>query len=189
MDRGPCRLGDGHRSQRRDGVDRAARARGRPASWRRLTGSASSACARFRFARSRSRRHAGAGLARPATPARTASSSTSTPIGPQALWEALLEAGRGDGLEPIGLGARDTLRLEAALPLYGHELDDRTSPLAAGLERFVKLDAEEFIGRAALLHEKERGRAAPSGRRRAARTWHRAPGLSDRLRRELRSAR
>jgi hypothetical protein len=68
-----------------------------------------------------------------------------------------MDAGRDDGLEPVGLGARDTLRLEAALPLYGHELDDGTSPLAAGLARFVKLDGEDFIGRAALLHEQEQG--------------------------------
>jgi len=74
-----------------------------------------------------------------------------------ALWTALLAAGRDAGLEPIGLGARDTLRLEAALPLYGHELDESTSPLAAGLGRWVKLDGEDFIGRGALLHEQERG--------------------------------
>ncbi len=77
------------------------------------------------------------------------------------LWSALLDAGRVDGLEPIGLGARDTLRLEAALALYGHELDDTTSPLAAGLQRFVVLDGEDFIGRDALLRE----RAAGSARR------------------------
>ncbi|MCC6765463.1 MAG: glycine cleavage system aminomethyltransferase GcvT [Deltaproteobacteria bacterium] len=74
-----------------------------------------------------------------------------------ALWDALMAAGAPAGLEPIGLGARDTLRLEAALPLYGHELDEQTSPLAAGLERWVRLDGEDFIGRAALRHERERG--------------------------------
>ncbi len=73
------------------------------------------------------------------------------------LWNALMEAGRPEGLEPIGLGARDTLRLEAALPLYGHELDDQTSPLAAGLARWVKLDGEDFLGRSALRHETEQG--------------------------------
>jgi len=62
------------------------------------------------------------------------------------LWDALLEAGRAEGLEPAGLGARDTLRLEAALPLYGHELDDGTSPLEAGLGRFVKLEQGGFVG-------------------------------------------
>ncbi len=52
------------------------------------------------------------------------------------VFDALLEAGEPHGLLPAGLGARDTLRLEAALPLYGHELDDTTSPLEAGLHRF-----------------------------------------------------
>ena len=74
-----------------------------------------------------------------------------------ALWDALLEAGEADGLVPVGLGARDTLRLEAALPLYGHELTRETSPLEAGLERFVKLDKEDFIGREALLRQRAQG--------------------------------
>ncbi len=56
------------------------------------------------------------------------------------VFEALLDEGAPLGLRPAGLGARDTLRLEAALPLYGHELDDDTSPLAAGLERFLDLE-------------------------------------------------
>jgi aminomethyltransferase len=62
------------------------------------------------------------------------------------VFEALLENGAPHGLIPAGLGARDTLRLEAALPLYGHELDDTTSPLEAGLDRFVKLEGRNFIG-------------------------------------------
>ncbi|MEB2283926.1 MAG: glycine cleavage system protein T [Polyangiaceae bacterium UTPRO1] len=73
------------------------------------------------------------------------------------LWGALLGAGAPVGLEPVGLGARDTLRLEAGFPLYGHELDDQTSPLAAGLQRWVRLDGEDFIGRAALRREREQG--------------------------------
>lgn len=68
----------------------------------------------------------------------------------EALFEALLEAGRPQGLIPAGLGARDTLRLEAALPLYGHELDDTTSPLEAGLDRFVKRAAGGFLGAEAI---------------------------------------
>ncbi len=67
-----------------------------------------------------------------------------------AVWDALLEAGHGAGLVPAGLGARDTLRLEAALPLYGHELDDSTSPLEAGLDRFVKRRQGGFIGAEAI---------------------------------------
>jgi len=66
------------------------------------------------------------------------------------IFEALLEEGRPLGLRPAGLGARDTLRLEAALPLYGHELDDHTNPYEAGLERFVDLAGRQFIGAAAL---------------------------------------
>ncbi|NLW07876.1 MAG: glycine cleavage system aminomethyltransferase GcvT [Clostridia bacterium] len=72
------------------------------------------------------------------------------------LWEAIITAGRGAVL-PAGLGARDTLRFEAKLPLYGHELDEDISPLEAGLGRFVKLDKDSFIGKEALLRQKERG--------------------------------
>jgi aminomethyltransferase len=75
----------------------------------------------------------------------------------ETVFEALLEAGRADGLVPAGLGARDTLRLEAALPLYGHELDDDTSPLEAGLERFVKLAQGGFIGAEAIRRRAEEG--------------------------------
>ena len=67
------------------------------------------------------------------------------------LWDALLRAGEGSGLAPIGLGARDTLRLEAGMPLYGNELDRTTNPFEANLGRVVKLDkAADFVGRAAL---------------------------------------
>ena len=66
------------------------------------------------------------------------------------LWDLLLEAGKEEELIPCGLGARDTLRLEAGMPLYGHELSDMISPLTAGLGYFVKMDKEDFIGRAAI---------------------------------------
>jgi glycine cleavage system T protein (aminomethyltransferase) len=67
------------------------------------------------------------------------------------VWDTLLEAGAPEGLVPVGLGARDTLRLEAGMPLYGNELDRYTNPIEAGLGRVVKLDkAVEFVGRAAL---------------------------------------
>ena len=66
------------------------------------------------------------------------------------LWEALMEAGKEFGLVPCGLGARDTLRLEAAMPLYGHEMDDTVTPLETGLGYFVKLDKDDFIGKRAM---------------------------------------
>lgn len=74
-----------------------------------------------------------------------------------ALWELLLQAGQDKGILPCGLGCRDTLRLEARLPLYGHELTDEISPLESGLGMFVKLDKGDFIGRAALAAQKEAG--------------------------------
>jgi aminomethyltransferase len=64
-----------------------------------------------------------------------------------ALWDALMAAGQQDGLVPVGLGARDTLRLEARMPLYGQELADDISPLEAGLGWAVKLDKGDFVGR------------------------------------------
>lgn len=67
------------------------------------------------------------------------------------LWAKLLEAGREDGLIPCGLGARDTLRLEASMPLYGHEMDDAVSPLETGLDFAVKMKKAAFIGKDALL--------------------------------------
>lgn len=67
------------------------------------------------------------------------------------LWELLIEAGREEGLIPCGLGARDTLRLEASMPLYGHEMDDEICPGEAGLGVFVKMDKGDFIGKQALL--------------------------------------
>lgn len=66
------------------------------------------------------------------------------------IWNRLLAVGKEYGLCPCGLGARDTLRLEAAMPLYGHEMDEEVSPLAAGLKMFVKMDKPDFIGKAAL---------------------------------------
>lgn len=74
------------------------------------------------------------------------------------IWNAILKAG-GSRILPCGLGARDTLRFEAKMPLYGHELSDKISPLETGLGRFVELDTKgDFIGREALAKEKEEGR-------------------------------
>ena len=67
------------------------------------------------------------------------------------MWNMLLEAGKEEGLIPCGLGARDTLRLEAAMPLYGHEMNDEISPREAGLGIFVKMKKPEFIGKEALV--------------------------------------
>lgn len=67
-----------------------------------------------------------------------------------ALWEALLETGKPDGLVPAGLGARDTLRFEACLPLYGQELSKDITPLEAGIGFAVKMTKENFIGKDAL---------------------------------------
>jgi aminomethyltransferase len=75
----------------------------------------------------------------------------------ETLWNALLRAGRDLGLVPAGLGARDTLRLEKAYPLYGHELDDSTTPLEAGLEWVVKFSKPAFIGREVLARQKSEG--------------------------------
>jgi len=72
------------------------------------------------------------------------------------LWEELIGAGEEAGMEPVGLGARDTLRFEAALPLYGNELSEVISPLEAGLARFVKFEKENFIGKKALLAQTNR---------------------------------
>jgi aminomethyltransferase len=78
----------------------------------------------------------------------------------EAAWNALLESGTSRGILPCGLGARDTLRFEAAMPLYGHELSDSTNPYAAGVGWAVKLEKGDFVGREAL------------------RGWKKAPGLA-----------
>lgn len=68
------------------------------------------------------------------------------------IWEKLLEVGKLKGLRPIGLAARDTLRTEACLPLYGNEMDEYTTPLDIRFERFVKFQKPDFIGKKAMLH-------------------------------------
>ncbi len=73
------------------------------------------------------------------------------------LWKAVLEAGKSFGIEPCGLGARDTLRLEAGLCLYGNDIDENTSPLEAALSFVVKLQKDSFIGKEALLKQKAEG--------------------------------
>ena len=73
------------------------------------------------------------------------------------LWRQILEAGREFGIQPCGLGARNTLRMEAGMPLYGHEIDATITPWEAGLDWIVKLDKVSFLGREALVRQKERG--------------------------------
>jgi aminomethyltransferase len=75
----------------------------------------------------------------------------------EALWERLLDDGASEGLVPVGLGARDTLRLEKGLMLYGNDIDETTTPLEAGLGWVVKLDKGDFIGREALARQKAEG--------------------------------
>lgn len=71
------------------------------------------------------------------------------------VWNEILEAGREFEILPCGLGARNTLRLEASMPLYGHEITEETNVFEAGLDRFCKMDKPEFLGRAALQKLKE----------------------------------
>ncbi|WP_026894512.1 glycine cleavage system aminomethyltransferase GcvT [Clostridiisalibacter paucivorans] len=73
------------------------------------------------------------------------------------LWKSILSQGKVDGIKPIGLGARDTLRFEASLPLYGNEISKEITPLEAGFGFFVKLGKENFIGKDKLVKEKAEG--------------------------------
>lgn len=73
------------------------------------------------------------------------------------VWNSIMSAGTPHGIEPVGLGARDTLRLEKGYCLYGSDIDETTTPLEAGLGWITKLQKGEFIGRQALLEQKERG--------------------------------
>ena len=73
------------------------------------------------------------------------------------VWQAILESGRSAGVVPAGLGARDTLRLEASMRLYGNDIDETTNVLEAGLGWMIGWSNERFIGRDRLLEQKERG--------------------------------
>ncbi|MEO1524939.1 MAG: glycine cleavage system aminomethyltransferase GcvT [Planctomycetota bacterium] len=75
------------------------------------------------------------------------------------IWENVLLAGREAGFAPAGLGARDTLRMEASMPLYGHELDEATDPISAGLGFACDLEDRDFIGRDAIANIKASGPA------------------------------
>ena len=75
----------------------------------------------------------------------------------EVIWNRLLSVGQSYGLKPAGLGARDTLRTEMGYPLYGHELDEHTTPIEAGLGFFVALDKDDFVGRDVLASQKTLG--------------------------------
>jgi len=79
------------------------------------------------------------------------------PTAARKVWNALFEAGREFGIVPVGLGARDTLRLEAGLCLYGNDIDKTTHPLEAGLGWITKLSKGDFLGRAVIMKAKETG--------------------------------
>jgi aminomethyltransferase len=79
------------------------------------------------------------------------------PVESERIWNEVMAAGREFDIKPCGLGARNTLRLEAKMALYGHEIDASITPLEADLGWIVKLDKGEFVGRDALLKQKESG--------------------------------
>ena len=76
---------------------------------------------------------------------------------PEDIWDGIMEEGKNYGLLPVGLGARDTLRLEAKLMLYGNDIDETTTVLEAGMRWLVKFKKGDFLGREALLKQKEQG--------------------------------
>jgi len=83
--------------------------------------------------------------------------SSTSPSKALSVWNAVLEAGKPFGIEPCGLGARDTLRLEAGFCLYGSDIDEKTTPIEAGLGFVVKLQKDSFVGKASLQRQKDDG--------------------------------
>ncbi|MBI1805115.1 MAG: glycine cleavage system aminomethyltransferase GcvT [Ignavibacteria bacterium] len=81
----------------------------------------------------------------------------SSPMNAERVWNAIMDAGKEFGVQPIGLGARDTLRLEMGFCLYGNDIDKTTHPLEAGLGWITKLDKREFVGRDVLVKAKQEG--------------------------------
>ena len=73
------------------------------------------------------------------------------------IWERLLSAGKNHGLKPTGLGARDVLRLEAGMCLYGNDIDEKTTPVEARLNFAVRLEKSDFVGKTAILRQKDQG--------------------------------
>ena len=170
------------RAHRRAGAggaaDRAA-AHGRGPRRRSSTTGSPTARSRAFAARSRAR----------ATPARTATSCSCRPPRRRASGTRCSRPGRPFDLKPAGLGARDTLRLEAAMRLYGNDIDDTTTVLEADLEWIVSWTKGGFIGRAALEAQKAGGLDAPPRRVRDARPRHRPTRPSGARRRDRRRPR
>ncbi len=79
------------------------------------------------------------------------------PVDGPYVWDGIMDAGEKEGIQPIGLGARDTLRLEAGMPLYGNDIDATTTVLEAGLQWIVKLDKGDFLGKEVLEKQIEEG--------------------------------
>jgi aminomethyltransferase len=79
------------------------------------------------------------------------------PAQAECIWNGLLEIGEGEGLQPIGLGARDSLRFESALPLYGHELGADITPIESGLKFFIKLNKDDYLGKSFIAKHVEEG--------------------------------
>lgn len=103
-----------------------------------------------------------------------------------AIWDAIFEAGRPEGIKPIGLGARDTLRLEMGFCLYGNDLDDTTSPIEAGLGWITKfVEGKNFTNRAGVGTPEARRDGAQALRLRVGGERHPSPRLRDRRRRRL----
>ena len=159
-------------SQRRVRAARAAGAARRRRSSRPSTSIDLARAAELRRRRGENGRRAGARLAHRLHGRGRLRDLSRHPEHAEAVWNRLLDAGRPQGLVPVGLGARDTLRLEKGLMLYGNDIDETTSPLEAGLGWVVKLDKGDFIGRDALFAQERRG-PAPATRR--SRAWRSRP--------------
>ena len=100
----------------------------------------------------------------------------------QIIWDALMTKGASHNIQACGLGARDSLRIEACMALYGHELNDETSVLEAGLSYFCKLDKPEMVGLEALRAQKENGRERKLVNFRNDRARHSSPRISHQMR-------
>ncbi len=153
-------------------------------------GRRSASCARFDVRRrARRRRRCAASIARTGYTAEDGFEIFCAASDAAALWDRLLEAAAAIGGKPVGLGARDTLRLEGELSLYGNDLDRETTPLEAGLGWVVKLDGADFIGERAAARAEGGRRHAQARRLRDDRPRDRPPRLSALRRRSANDSR